>query len=171
MVYTYDTEKILRSLPNKLCNFKEGDTAFIKETKKVFQFVDGEWKAPKGSLSLSLREINKQIFSQAKPIEDYSSFEENLNNFLDRTKDNFYVFTNNYDNTTLYLTIFEYKDSGSDNFKYDSFASGIEDCIKSLGTFKGFDFFDMIGEIWIQDDEDVKMYLLFPYSEGRIYYE
>ena len=67
-----------------------------------------------------------------------------------------------------YVTLFLQNDDKEESPFFDI----LMECIDNIGPIKGYDIKDGYIEIWIhiKHSKDTKMYILFPYEEGCVYY-
>ena len=162
-IYNYDTEKIMRSIPKVMRHYQDGDIAVISSEHKVYTYQHGDWTIPKTGVDVSLMDLNEQIMSQQPNMTDFTKFKEDFNKFITDDIDLSYVLIQH---DYHYITIF-LKNNDANISLYD----GIMECIKNIGPIKGYDIYTGSHiEIWIETPKGVKMFILFPYEEGMVYY-
>lgn len=146
-------------------NFKEGDTAVVAPEHKVFQFHDGEWHTPTSSkLNVSLMELNEMLTSSKPDFtqSQLAAFKKDIESFVD--KKCYMLIQHDYHYVTLFLQDDEKESIG--------FYDILMECIDNIGPIKDYAVKDGYIEIWIhtKHQQGTKMYLLFPYEEGCVYY-
>lgn len=163
------SEKDLQSLLLRK-HSKEGDVAICEDTRKVFQFINGEWEPMKlsGGLEMSLYEMNKQIISQLPPYDDRDllKLRKRINKFANKTYNNYFMFLCKDFN---YYTIFAH--SEVDSGEFETVGHALITIIKEMeATVFSADNLENRFEIWIRPkgEEELYDFLFFPYDEGVI---
>ena len=163
-IYNYESEKLLRSIPKTMHDFHEGDTAVIAPEHKVLTFHEGDWCAPAaGKLNISLMELNESLMEQQPDYKksDFIKFKRDISDNFCKA-DTYMFIQHDYHYVTLFL-----RDDEKEN---ENFYNLLVECIKNIGEMKGYEIRNDYVEIWIKNRTGVKMYLLFPYEEGCVYY-
>lgn len=90
------------------------------------------------------------------------AFKKDIESFIDKSC--YMLIQHDYHYVTLFLQ--------DDNKESISFYDVLMECIDSIGTIRGYDIKDNYIEIWIhkRHSSDTRMYLLFAYEEGCVYY-
>lgn len=165
-VFNVPNKTILFALGNK----SPGEIAYCEEEKEYMIYENEEWrhldmKMPDAPISMSAYDINKQLYSQAKPIEDFKE----VKNYFDKAipEHKHWLL---YGKEISYFTVFE-----EDADCGEKFADCFFDCLSNISDeIKGFEYLeDGSLEIWIKvkETELVTVLYLFDYTEGIVYYE
>ena len=109
-------------------------------------------------------ELNEQYMSQQPDFtkSQLKAFKKDIESFIEKKC---YMFVqHDYHYVTLFLQ--------DDEKESISFYDVLMECIDNIGPIKGYDVKDGYIEIWIhaKRQSSVKMYLLFAYEEGCVYY-
>ena len=121
-----------------------------------------------GELKLSLYEINKNLISQLTPYtpEQITALKQAITKW-DNTNVKYYMLLNN---DKHYYTIL-YHDETKEHNDFSTLGDSVIDLLQEIGyDIMQEEFTDGHCEIWVKDNEDTLVYLLFPYDQGVIYY-
>ena len=109
-------------------------------------------------------ELNEQMMSQQPDFtkSQLRTFKKDIEAFVDKTC--YMLIQHDYHYVTLFLQ--------NDDKEESPFFDILMECIDNIGPIKGYDIKDGYIEIWIhiKHSKDTKMYILFPYEEGCVYY-
>jgi len=163
------SEKDLQSLLLKK-HSKEGDIAICEDTRKVYQYVNGEWEPMKmsGGLEMSLYEMNKQIIAQLPPYDDRDllKLRKRINKFTEKLYNSYYMLLCKDFN---YYTIFAHNEADAGEFK--TIGHAVVAIIKEMNAqVYSADNMEDRFEIWLkpEGEEEIYDFLFFPYDEGVV---
>lgn len=171
---TVPNKTILDMLPNAPA---DKEYALVQDEAKMYQYIaeDKEWKPVKiegDGLSISLYDINKNIFAQLEPMTDEALRQVHAEVFK-FLGDNMADANNDYWALICwerkYITIFHH----DDKLRFDKNSEEISDVfmeiIESLGDVKDVSNNGKGAlEIWITNEEDTYCYLFFNYKNGVV---
>ena len=153
---------------NEILNPVEGQKAFSPQTKKLYCFTNGEWKALEGNVNLGMTiyDLNKQVISQMGILEGAAREEAHLHitNMATRSNNTYFMLLCRDIN---YYTLFKLN---KDNNDLCNIANEVFECAEDIGAIKSVESVDGDAiEIWVHpvDSDPIVMYL-FPYDAGVI---
>ena len=152
---------------NIIENPEEGQTSFSPETKKLYQFTNGEWKMIDSDigLNMNLYDMNKQVVGQMPSMknEDINKAMILISQYLTAQQNEYYMLLCREIN---YYTVICLDEIVSDV----KAPAEIIACASEIGELKSVDANENDAiEIWVkpEDGEAIVMYL-FPYDRGVI---
>lgn len=155
---TVDTLSIL----NKLKIKEEGDTAYVNKEEKIYKQTNGEWVEqglPQGKMNVNIYDMNKQIISQFKPLEDKAIMEP-IRKLKNEGGKYFMLICRDIGYYTLYTI------GTGERIEREVVA-----CLHDIGEIKGIERIEETDtlEIWVQPEgEDPIVMQFFNYDKGVI---
>lgn len=163
----------LFNVPNKtildaLGNHSPGEVAFCEEEQEYYIYKNDKWeltefKAPDTGITMSVYDINKQLYSQAKPITEFNELNQTLEDW-GKCSDYWLL----YGKEISYFTLFKYKHDHN-----ESLSDVVLDCLSYItDEIKGIEILEDSIEFWIKmkDSDLITVLYLFDYKDGVVYY-
>lgn len=161
-VKTYDDLKKSKLLKETL---SEDDKIYVIDENRVYSYRNGRFAVQEidktSNVDVSLYDINKQIISQMpeitkeeaiKILDDYQWAHTSTTYF------GFMSFEKHY------FTIFHRTENKQDTM----FASVALECIQNIGLLKTLNIENETLEVWLEINDEIYQYLIFPYDEGVV---
>ena len=144
---------------------QENDRIYVIEDNKVYTYKNGRFAVEsidmKSNVNIPLYDLNKQLIAQLPEVTREESIKI-FNDFYWAHMNNLYFMLLN--NEKRYFTLFNRNDAtGMSDFQIT-----VYDIVHELGIIRALDVKDDRLEIWIEQDEEVSDYILFPYDDGVV---
>ena len=163
-----------------LDDFKKEEGSLTKYNGKYYYFSDGNWKEINkefqpingtGNVTMSIYEINQQIYSQLKKLTDEEIKEkvDLLNTFYKNRKENKYFAMLSWE--LHYFTVFVQSYFMIDFNTEEQFGDAVIDCLSYVGDIKSIELNQDNNdiEIWVTTpNEQTECIHLFPYDNGVV---
>lgn len=152
---------------NEILNPVEGDRSYSPETKRLYQYTNGNWEMIEGDvgLNMTMYDINKQVISQLPSLdkEDIAAAKQTITEYFKDQRNSFYMLLCNDIN---YYTLFQVINDSS----LPNAGSEAIECALEIGDIKVVDVNDDGAiEIWVKpEDTDAMLMYLFPYDRGVV---
>lgn len=164
-VFNVPNKTILFALGNK----SPGEIAYCEEEKEYYIYKNDEWqltefKAPSKEITMSTFDINKQLYSQAEALTNFSDTKKTLEE-LSSCSDYWLL----YGKEIGYFTLFKYKHDHE-----ESLSEVVFDCLNYIADeIKGIEVLeDGSIEFWIKvkDSDLITVLYFFDYQNGVVRY-
>lgn len=137
--------------------------------KKFFNNPKAKRVKGQSNIELSLYDMNKQIINQLTPFteDQIDELKNKIDDFKNRYTDNFFMFLNNEKH---YYTIF-YQNNTNSNPEFLGLGAAVIQIIKEFGEdikIMSADDFEDRYEIWLKQNDESSVYILFPYGKGVV---
>ena len=157
---TVDTLTIL----NKLKIKEEGDTAYVNQEQRVYEYTGGAWvpkELPEGKMNINVYDMNKQLISQLPALDDIGVLTP-IRKFKNRDGKYFMLICRDIG----YYTLFVIDPDSEDRIEQE-----VLNCLKDIGTVKSVEEIEGTEsvEIWVEpEDGDPLVMYFFNYDRGTI---
>ena len=141
---------------------KEGEMAILEDTKEILCYSKGEWVPVKadGGVNASLYEINATAIAQMPAHTDVEQINKDIkliNDFIEEFDGRYFnLLCRQLSNGAFYNTIF-YRNWTAN----ETMGEAVIDCLKELGAIHAVSNEETHLEIWIKDETDAMICLLF----------
>lgn len=159
-----ETFDILNSLPSTP---EEGEYAVVNQEKKVYKYINGEWIAATmdSGLKVNLYELNKTAVRSLPALTEelINKKKEQVKQFINKNKKFFMLMCKDIG----YYTLFK-KTGNSSSSNRPYLYNEVFECAMDIGSIHSVVINEDSIEFWIKNEDDVYMFLFFPYDNGVI---